>query len=152
MMWIALKNDDFNKAWDYLIEAQSNARTALQAHHIATELNLEKYTEKLYLLEKLLFPPQMFLSQGLIIKESKCSICGKEYGECEHIIGKAYMGQMCNRIITKAELKEVSVVKEPANKHARVLTVTDNGVTRDFMTWKIINGQKENNKNNKDNT
>jgi hypothetical protein len=54
-MWIVLKNDDFNKAWDYLIEAQSNARTALQAHHIAKDLNLGKYTEKLYLLEKLLF-------------------------------------------------------------------------------------------------
>jgi hypothetical protein len=134
------------------IEAQSNARTALQAHHIAKDLNLEKYTEKLYLLEKLLFPPQMFLSLGLIIKESKCSICGKEYGECKHIVGKAYMGQMCNRIITKSEVKEVSVVEEPANKHARILTVTDNGVTRDLMTWEIIDRQKENNKNNKDNT
>ncbi|MGC8757996.1 MAG: hypothetical protein ACP5QX_06055 [Caldisericaceae bacterium] len=148
MMWIALKEDDPNKAWDYLIEAQSNAKTALKAHYIAIDLNMEKYSDKLYLLEKLLFPPQIFFSPGFIIIESKCSICGKEYGECEHIVGKAYMGQMCNRIITETDLKEVSVVEEPANKHARILTFTDNGVTRDFMTWKIIDGQKENNKDN----
>ena len=139
MMWIALKEDNPNKAWDFLINAQSAVRTAAQAHSIAIDLNAEGYANKLHLLEKLLFPPQMFLSPGLIIEKAECSICGKEYGECEHIVGKAYMGKMCYKIITKIkEMKEVSIVKEPVNKHARMLQFTDEEVTRDFMTWRRI--------------
>ena len=138
-MWIALKEDNPNEAWDFLINAQSAVRTAAQAHSIAIDLNAEGYANKLHLLEKLLFPPQMFFSPGLIIEKAECSICGKEYGECEHIVGKAYMGKMCYKIITKIkEMKEVSIVEEPANKHARMLQFTDEGVTRDFMTWRRI--------------
>ena len=139
-MWIALKEDNPNKAWDFLINAQSAVRTAAQAHHsIAIDLNAEGYANKLHLLEKLLFPPQMFFSPGLIIEKAECSICGEEYGECEHIVGKAYMGKICYKIITKIkEMKEVSIVEEPANKHARMLQFTDEVVTRDFMTWRRI--------------
>jgi hypothetical protein len=138
-MWIALKEDDPNKAWDFLINAQSAVRTAAQAHSISIELNAEGYENKLHLIEKLLFPPQMFVSPSFIIEKEVCSICGKEYGECEHIVGKAYMGKMCYNKITKIkEIKEISIVEEPANKHARAYRFTDDGVTRDFMTWRKI--------------
>lgn len=137
-MWIALKEDNPNKAWDFLINAQYAIRTAAQAHNIGLELNAERYANKLDLIEKLLFPPLIFFSPGLIIKNAKCSICSKEYGECDHIVGKAYMGKMCHRIIKNMEAKEISIVEEPANKRARILEFTNNGVTRDFMTWKRI--------------
>ena len=137
-MWITLKEDNPNKAWDFLINAQCAIRTSLQAHSIALDLNGEGYTEKLHLMEKLLFPPQMFFSIGFIIENAECSICGKEYGECEHVVGKAYMGKMCYKIITKCELKETSIVEEPSNKQARTYQITDNGITRDFMTWREV--------------
>jgi len=139
-MWIALKEDDPNKAWDFLINAQSAVRTAAQAHSIAIELNAEGYANKLHLLEKFLFPPQVFFSPSFIIEKAKCSICGKEYGECEHTVGKAYMGKMCYKIITKIkEIKEVSIVEEPADKHARMLKFTnDDGAPKDLMTWRRI--------------
>ncbi len=138
-MWIALREDNPNKAWDFLINAQYAIRTAAQAHSIATDLNAEGYADKLHLLEKLLFPPQMFFSPSFVIEKAECSICGREYGECEHIVGKAYMGKMCYITIVKIkEVKEVSIVEEPANKHARMLQFTDEGVTRDFMTWKKL--------------
>ena len=139
-MWIALKEDDPNKAWDFLISAQSAVRASAQSHSIAINLNAEGYANKLHLLEKLLFPPQMFFSPGFVIEKAECSICGKEYGECEHVVGKAFMGKMCYRKIRKIkEIKEVSIVEEPANKGARMLQFTnDDGVTRDFMTWRRI--------------
>ncbi len=138
-MWVALKEDNPNKAWDFLINAQSAVRTSAQAHSIAIDLNAEGYANKLHLLEKLLFPPQMFFSPSFIIEKADCSICGKEYGECEHIVGKAYMGKMCYRILKKVkEIKEASIVEEPAHKHARMLQFTDEWVTRDFMTWRRI--------------
>ena len=138
-MWIALKEDNPNKAWDFLINAQYAIRTAAQAHSIALESNAEGYANKLHLIEKLLYPPQTFSSPSFIIEGTKCSICGKEYGTCDHVVGKAYMGEMCHRIVTKIkEVKEISIVEEPADKRARILQFTDNGITRDFMTWRII--------------
>lgn len=138
-MWMELKEDDPNKAWDYLADAQLFARDAAQAHRIVQE-RAERYANRLYLLEKLLFPPQIFLSPGIVHKREECSICGKEYGECEHIKGKAYMGKICYVIIREIQtFSEVSIVKEPANKRARVYQLTDeDGITRDLMTWKRI--------------
>lgn len=139
-MWIVSKENNPDKAWDLLINAQYAIRTSAQAHDIALELNAEGYANKLHLIEKLLFPLQMFFSPGFVIEGAECSICGKEYGECEHIVGKAYMGKMCNRNITKIkEIEEISIVEEPANKQARILRFTDDdGITRDFMTWRRI--------------
>jgi len=142
-MWIALKEDKVNEAWSYLVDAQSAIRTALQAHEIALRLNGEGYANKLHLIEKLIFPPQIFFSPGFVIEESKCSICGKNYEECEHIVGKAYMGKMCYRIITKMKPREVSIVTSPGNKRARILAITEGNITRDYMTWRIIENEEK---------
>ncbi|HVB23022.1 MAG TPA: hypothetical protein VNG51_13855 [Ktedonobacteraceae bacterium] len=137
-MWVALKEDAADAAWNYLVSAQYAARTAMQAHSVANHLN--GYVNHLYMLEQVLFPPLGFLSPGVIIEQSKCSICGQEYGECEHIVGKAYMGEICLRIIEKIkEVKEFSLVSEPANKRARIVRLTDeNGILRDVMTWRVV--------------
>ena len=135
-MWVALKEDDPNSAWDLLTDAQTAARTAMQAHSVAN--HLEKYLQRLNQLENLLFPPQTFFSPGMTIRYSECSICGSEYGECNHVVGRAYMGEMCVRIIKDFELREVSLVEEPANKRARMLSISDGGVKRDFLTWRVI--------------
>jgi len=142
-MWIALKEDKANEAWEYLVDAQSAISTALQSHEIALKSNGERYANKLHLIEKLIFPPQVFLSLGFVVEESKCSICDKDYEECEHIVGKAYMGKMCCQIITKADLKEISVVTGPADKKARILTVTERNITRDYLTWRIIKDEEK---------
>jgi hypothetical protein len=135
-MWIALKEDDPNSAWDYLISAQGATRTAIKSHSAVS--SLEGYVYRLHLLEKTLFPPQTFLSPGILIEESTCSICGEEYGECDHLRGQAYMGEMCARHVTKARIREASVVEDPANRHARVYRFAEGGITRDIMTWRII--------------
>lgn len=137
-MWLALKDDDPDAAWNHLITAQYAARTAIQAHSVAN--HLEGYINHLHTLEVVLFPPQGFFSPGMIVEKSKCSICGKEYGECDHIVGKPYMGEMCSRIIEEVkELQEISLVTEPANKRARIISITDeDGISRDIMTWRPI--------------
>jgi hypothetical protein len=137
-MWVALKEDDPNSAWDFLVAAQRGVRNALQSHNTALDFNGEKYSNKLHLLEKLLFPPQLFSSPGFIIESAKCSICGKEYGECEHVKGKAYMGKLCYRIIEKCKFTEVSFVESPGNKLARTIQFTNGEITRDSMTWREI--------------
>ena len=144
-MWIALKEEDADAAWNYLVSAQYAARTAMQAHSVANHLN--GYVQHLSMLEQVLFPPLGFFSPAVIIEQSKCSICGQEYGECEHIVGKAYMGEICLRIIEKIkEIKEISLVSDPANKRARIIRLTDeNGILRDVMTWRAVSKQTGNN-------
>lgn len=137
-MWIALKGEDADAAWAQLVSAQYAARTAMQAHMVAS--HLDGYINHLHDLERVLFPPLAFFSPSYIIEHSTCSICGQEYGECDHIVGKAYMGQICTRLIEKVkEITEVSLVDEPANKRARITKITDdNGIWRDVMTWQVV--------------
>ena len=96
---------------------------------------MDEYAEKLLLLEKLLFPPQLFLSPSLVVGTVKCSICNEDYETCSHIVGKAYVGQICHVTVRDVrKISEISIVKEPANKLARVSQFTEGGVTRDYLT------------------
>ena len=135
-MWIALKEDNADSAWDNLMNAQSSMTAAIKAHNIA-EQN-EFYLNNLHTLEGFLFPPQTFSSAGYIVYESECTICGMNYELCDHIMGKPYMGKLCSRKINKCEILEVSVVKEPANKRCRVTSFSEGNLMRDIMTWKIV--------------
>lgn len=137
-MYVALKADDAGAAWTHLVNAQMAASHAVKAHAVAA--HLEKiYIPRLYTLERLLFPKQIFMSIGFITEESECSICHAVYGECEHIKGRPYMGQLCARVVTKTSVREVSLVEEPASKHCRVISFTDkNGVARDPLSLEPV--------------
>jgi hypothetical protein len=133
--YLALKGDDPDAAWDHLVNAQSYAANAMKSHAVASDL--EEYIKRLHDLERLLFPQPLFLSAGFIVRESECSICGAEYGECDHIKGRPYMGKLCARIVKEADLQEASVVSDPADKHCRALQYTDNGVTKNVFTQRV---------------
>jgi hypothetical protein len=144
-MWIALKDDNADAAWNHLVSAQYAARTAMQVHSVAN--HLDGYVNHLHVLEHVLFPPQGFLSPGMIIERSTCSICGRDYEECDHIVGEAYMGEVCVRIIEEVkELTEVSLVTEAANKRARIIRISDEeGILRDVMTWQPVSDNRKDN-------
>jgi hypothetical protein len=133
-MWLALTEGDGDGAWASLISAQVAIRSAIQAHPFASKY--DQLPNRLLALEKLLFPPQIFFSPGIVIRKSLCSICHLDYDDCEHIVGRPYMGEICAREITEFELQEVSVVPSPANKLARAHTITEDGVTRNLMSWR----------------
>ena len=138
VMWINLKEDKMNAAWDNLIDAQSYCRTAIQAHKLAEPS--ETYATRLLNIEKLIFPSQIFTSPGFLVKKARCSICNKDYAVCDHIVGRPYMGQICSKIIEDAHLLEVSIVIEPASKKARITTISDDdGNKIDYLTQKKIN-------------
>ena len=137
LMWICLKQDRMDDAWDHLIDAQTQTRSSMQAHDMAS--HLQAYSERLHAIEELVFPPQVFLSVGGIIRGSRCSVCGEEYEECPHVKGRPYMGELCVREITDFEVREGSIVDTPANKHCRVIRLTDEeGVKRNWMTWREV--------------
>lgn len=137
-MWVQLKERSYGSAWSSLVEAQGNSRRAMQAGTFAG--HLEDYYTRLQLLEELLFPPQMFVSPGLVVTRATCSICGEDYNECEHVANRCYCGEMCFRVIEEASIGEVSLVQHPANKNCRALGFPDGGVLRDVMTWMPLSG------------
>ncbi|QKK06960.1 MAG: hypothetical protein HND58_01480 [Planctomycetota bacterium] len=133
-MYIALKQDAPGRAWTHLVNAQMAASHAVKAHEVAARLEL-LYIPRLHALERLCFPKQVFASVSFIVEESECSICHAAYGECDHIKGRPYMGELCARIVTKCDVQEVSLVEEPASKHCRLTAVSDeDGVMRDPLS------------------
>lgn len=134
--YLALKADDPDSAWDHLVNAQSSSAAAMKSHAVAS--HLEGYIHRLHALERLLFPQPTFFSTGFIVRESECSICGTEYGECNHVKGRPYMGNLCARVMKKVEIQEVSVVSDPADKRCRMLEYTADGVTRNVFTLRVV--------------
>jgi hypothetical protein len=133
-MIICLKNGEMDAAWACLIQAQNLISIVACNHPISDGKYLNRYRSKLDSFEKLLFPRMMFASAGGIIKKTRCSICGLEYEDCEHLKGKMYFGELCVREIHEIDLEEVSMVENPASKLCRQLTTYRNGKTVDVLT------------------
>ncbi|MCD9500382.1 HK97 family phage prohead protease [Photobacterium carnosum] len=55
------------------------------------------------------------MSIGGLISKSKCTVCGSDYRNCNHISGNKYDGIECINEIHKFDLAEVSIVKNPTN-------------------------------------
>lgn len=139
-MWVYLKTEEYDNAWDALISAQNGLTASLRIR--PTEYNLENRLRHLEGVERLVFPPQTFSSHGSIVKKSTCSICNGPYQECDHIKGRPYMGQFCVEIIEELQLLEVSIVEHPKDKRCRVTSISDNtGRKRDLFTWELIDRQ-----------
>lgn len=134
-MWIALKEEKPDAAWDNLVAAQMAASGAARAHRGFS--HLDHQAERLDSIEKLVFPPQVFVSAGLIVGRQECSICGGEYGECDHLIGKAYWGKFCHIVAKDIEANHVALVKDPADKRCRVTQFSAGDGYRNRMTWEI---------------
>lgn len=140
VMWVALKDDDPDEAWTHLVNAQMAAKDAIRAHQMFTSLN--KYSKRLEILEKVLFPPQTFMSTGSTATSLECSICGQESGDCDHLPGKAYMGKFCSKIVHGISFTEISIVHNPGSKHHRVTAISEGEKMRNLMTWRIEAGEK----------
>ncbi len=134
-MWLLLKQEKPEEAWDHLVGAQMKATRAAKADNGFR--HLEHYRQHLEIIEKIVFPPQVFVSAGMIIHEQECSICGEDYDECEHIAGKPYMGNFCHVIVKDVTADHISIVENPADKRCRVTSFNVEGGSRNKMTWKI---------------
>lgn len=134
-MWLLLKEGKPDAAWDELITAQMASVAAVHAD--PGFAHLSRLSNRLDAIEKLIFPPQVFISSGMIVGKQECSICGEEYGDCDHLVGKPYMGRFCHIIAKDFSFDHVSLVERPADKRCRVQYFDVEGGKRNRMTWKI---------------
>ena len=69
------------------------------------------------------------VSVGCAVAETRCSICGKSYGSCEHHKGVEYGSQVCVVILCEpTDAYEFSFVAVPAQKKAGVMKAMKGGV------------------------
>jgi len=137
-MYGHLKNGEPSKAWFSLIDAQDQINGSLRASLIPN-ISQEGYARKLLYIEKFLFPPQSFSSPSMSWGRTECSICKKDYDECNHIGGEAYMGEFCSEIVHDIKFLSLSLVSHPADKRRVIQSFSEgkDGMARDFMTWKL---------------
>jgi hypothetical protein len=133
-MWIALRRGQPNEAWEHCVEAETAFRMAARVHEWGLRWGAAESAERMVNIQETVFPLQQFVSVGALAKESRCSICKEISGECQHVPGSAYMGQLAIRVVVEAELREVSLVDRPALKSARVRQVAIDGQWIDTMT------------------
>ena len=132
-MWILLKQEEPDAAWDQLVSAQDAYIAAMRAHSGFSHLAF--FHQRMEAIEQLVFPPQMFTSVALIVERQECSICGDEYEDCAHLIGKPYMGEFCSVIMGgNAKIHSVSIVENPADKRCRIQRFSGGGDSRNRMT------------------
>lgn len=134
-MYILLKAEQPEKAWDFLVAAQTAARDAIHAHK--SFAHIEAQASRLHAIERVLFPPQMFLSAGLIVGQTVCTICGFDYDDCPHVVGMPYWGRFCHRKLLDIKADHVAIVKNPANKRCRITHFSTEDGMRNRMTWRI---------------
>ena len=90
------------------------------------------------------------VSIGCSVGDKVCSICGKEAGDCQHIKGNEYGGELCVHLLTNpTDAYEWSFVAVPAQKQAGVIKNMKNYKEK-FMTkentkelLKAFNSNKE---------
>jgi len=132
MMWILLKLDMPNEAWDQLVAAQMGCLDASRAHMLFA--HCEQRMRVLEQLEDKIFPPQVFISAGFVSARLDCSICGERYSQCEHLRGKPYMGQFCEVIHRNPRGDHVAIVEVPEDKRCRVVSVKTKDGYRDKLS------------------
>jgi hypothetical protein len=134
-MWLMLKREEPERAWDQLIAAQTATCHAMRADPGFS--HLDGHARRLEIIEKVVFPPQVFLSAGLIVSKAICTICGADYEECPHVVGMPYWGEFCFRKLTEVVPDHVAIVDDPANKRCRITHFSDEGGKRNRMTWRV---------------
>lgn len=135
LMWILLKKDKPDEAWDRLVAAEMACQDAARAHpgfeHCEQRLN------GLRRLEREIFPKQVFASAGFVARQLTCSICGEQYSTCPHLRGRAYMGWFCEVVHRGIEADHVSLVETPADKRCRVVSFKTPEGHRNRLSWEV---------------
>lgn len=142
-LWIEVKDSNYRKAWDVLIDGQEYIKVALKINDYEGVRFIE---ELLINIEKSIFPrTPLYLSSGHIETIGKCSICKNNFNLCDHIENKIYMGQLCQRIEKKIiKCDHVALVKNPKDRKCIITERSDeDGNMIDNFTGEIC-GKRQN--------
>jgi hypothetical protein len=138
-LWINIKTDQLQSAWDCLIDAQEYVNYALKAN--AEHPLFIDFKERLQNIETVTFPPfGLYNSVGLAFTGGECSVCGQPLSSCEHIEEKIYYGVVCKRVnIENVALNHVALVKSPKDRRCIVTEFEfEEGKIFDYISRKFL--------------
>lgn len=120
----SVKSKEYEMAWNDLDQCDINIsfleRCFCIPNHSMSDYHIEEILGDIKRLQPL-FPYRVFTSRETLIKQQRCSICGKIVSirhPCGHVVGKLYMGKMCGREITDMEFISENIVTTPFDKYA----------------------------------
>jgi len=92
-----------------------------------------------------------YASMGVLVDEAKCSICGQEYGTCEHKRLQVYNMEVCYKVPTKiGKALHAALTNDPADGEAEIANCIfqEMGENMEIEKKKNPFGKKEDNSNN----
>lgn len=143
LMWVTLKDEDFQKSWSHLIDAQEYTSVALKTKEYEGIINFQS---QLLSIEKAVFPGwALFNSPGFIETVGNCSICGSNFAVCDHVENEIYFGSLCQRVDREVlELNHTAVVEHPRDKRCIVTEISDDeDYMVNYFTWERTGERKK---------
>jgi hypothetical protein len=110
--FLKAKEENYYDSWCEFEKCEIALKSLKRHYPLVNRFGLKHMEEHVPKFQDM-FPYRWFISPGLIIQESRCSICNepiKFRKKCGHDIGEIYNGEQCCRIITKAIPLEISIV------------------------------------------
>jgi len=135
LMWVQLKENDFEGSWTHLIDAQEYTSIALRINDYDGVRNLEA---RLNSAEESLFPGwKIYNSPGFVETVGKCSICHDSFLVCDHVENEIHMGRLCQRIDREiVRVDHFALVENPRDRRCIITkTSDDDGNEIDYFTW-----------------
>ena len=134
-----LKKGDYYIAWCTLERAELVIAAIMRND---TEL-YESVKDISFQIQKIqsIYPYKAFASTELLIKEQKCSICDSIRSirnDCGHRVGYVYNGSLCTNIVTKGELKSISIVTNPVHKYAVAFLTDEKGGMSNHYNYSVL--------------
>lgn len=136
-----LKEEQFYNAW-CLAERIELTISNLLYNFPEEKPIITPILNRIYKLQQL-FPYRAFSSTELVVKEFECSICGAKStprNRCSHQVRRVYNGEMCCRIVSKADLLAISIVTNPEHKYAVFFPTGTDGKQIDQYDYSVVKG------------
>ena len=136
-MWIQIKSNKPHDGWNEYAEAENWGQLA--ARFLENPNLLEFFRDYFISIETVIFPNMIYFSPGFTRTLGKCTICDLKFGECKHIRGRIYFGQVCDEYGYKMiEGDHVAMVDVPRDKKCYARAYKSEGNWFDRMTWANI--------------
>jgi len=116
-----LSSPHFDVGWTYSDEHGAWYDPKQKVLHVAGEVTHPQVIEKLQRSTTDGKREVNYASMGVVVEEAICSICGSEYGQCEHERLKEYDGHICYKVPTKCSKGlHVALTNDPADGEADI--------------------------------
>lgn len=144
-MWVHLKGGDYQKAWSSLVDAQEYIGYALKVEDQDGVRRMEDFLSEI---RNTIFPRWTHYNSAAFSSTiGRCSICGEDFGACEHIEGLLYCGRICRRVgVVILKNYHSALVSNPRDRRCIVTEISnDDGRMMDVFTLECTDEVREKN-------